>query len=78
MKICQACEKFKKRVKIWNYIHGAIDPLPYIDDMIKPHKYLIFEGKKYDGAGGLYAWPVVGHLDVWPQIMQSHPTPNQA
>jgi hypothetical protein len=93
MKICQACEKFEERVKKWNDLHGAIDPLPYIDDMIKPHKYLIFEGRRYDGAGGsflsfqclkcdqwwkLYAWPVVGHLDVWPQAMQSQPTPNQA
>ncbi|MBW2538290.1 MAG: hypothetical protein JRE27_01625 [Deltaproteobacteria bacterium] len=76
MKICQACEKFEKRVKKWNYIHGAIDPLPYIDDMIKPHKHLIFEGKRYDGAGGsllsfqclkcdqwwkLYAWRKTGY-----------------
>ena len=44
MEICQACEEFEKRVKKWNFTHGAVDPLPYIEDMIRPHKHLIFEG----------------------------------
>jgi hypothetical protein len=50
VKICDACEQFKKRVKQWNNWSGAIDPLPYIEDMIKPHKHLIFRGQRSDGA----------------------------
>jgi hypothetical protein len=50
MKIRQAYEQFEKRVKEWNYTHGSIDPLPYIDDMIKPHKHLISEGRRSNGA----------------------------
>jgi len=90
VKICQDCEQFEKRVKKWNYTNGAVDPLPHIDDMIKPHKYLIFEGRRSDGAGGsvllfqclkcdqwwkLSAWPVVGHLDVGPYLIQHHSSP---
>jgi len=90
MKICQACEEFEKRVKEWNYTHGAVDPLPYIDGMIKPHKHLIFEGRKQDGAGGsellfqclrcdqwwnLSVWIAVGYLDIWPRFMQHHSSP---
>ena len=86
MKICEACEQFERRIKEWNYTNGAINPLSYIDDMVKPHKHLIFEGRKSDGAGGyvllfqclkcdqwwkVSAWPVVGHLDVWPHLMYS-------
>ena len=52
MNICEPCEQFKTRVKEWNYCSGAIDPLPYIDDVIKPHKHLMFEGRRSDGAGG--------------------------
>ena len=88
MKICEACEQFKKRVKEWNYWSGAIDPLPYIDDMIRPHKHLIFEGRRSDGAAGyvlvfqclkcawwwkLSAWPVFGCLDVLPHLPKRHP-----
>jgi len=87
MKICEACEQFKTRVKEWNYWSSAIDPLPYIDDMIKPHKHLIFEGRKSDGAAGyvlvfqclkcagwwkLSAWPVFGCLDVLPHLPERH------
>lgn len=87
MKICEACEQFKKRVKEWNYWSGAIDPLPYIDDMIRPHKHLIFEGRRSDGAAGyvlvfqclkcawwwkLSAWPVFGCLDVLPHLPKRH------
>jgi len=50
LKICEACEQFKKRVTEWNYWSGAIETLPYIDDMIKPHKHLIFKGRRSDGA----------------------------
>jgi hypothetical protein len=90
MKICEACEHFKKRVKEWNYSSGAIDPLPYLDDMTKPHKHLIFEGRRSDGAGGnvlvfqclrcnrwwkLSAWPVFGCLDVLPYLMQYQSSP---
>jgi len=79
--ICEACEQFEGRVKQWNYTHGATDPLPYIDEMIKLHKHLILEDRGRDGAGGsellfhclmcdkwwiLYAWAAVGQLDVWP------------
>ena len=87
MKICEDCEQFKKRVKEWNYWSSAIDPLPYIDDMIKPHKHLIFEGRRSDGAAGyvlvfqclkcawwwkLSAWPVFGCLDVLPHLPKRH------
>jgi len=90
MGICQACEEFEKRVKKWNFTHGAVDPLPYIDDMIKPHKHLIFEGRRVDGAGGFLlsfqclkcdqwwrvsAWSAVGHLDVCPLFMQHSTSP---
>jgi hypothetical protein len=83
VKICEACEQFKNRVKEWNYSSGAIDPLPYIDDMIKPSKHLIFEGRRSDGAGGyvlvfqclkcdrwwkLSDWPVFGCLDILPYL----------
>jgi hypothetical protein len=78
---CEACEQFKKRIKEWNYWSGAIDPTPYINEMIKPHKYLIFEGRRLDGAGRyvlvfqclkcvqwwkISAWPVFGCLEVSP------------
>lgn len=77
--ICEDCGQFNERVKEWNYWSGAIDPQPYIDDMIKPHEHLIFEGRKSDGAGGyvlvfqclkcvrwwrLSAWPVFGCLTL--------------
>jgi hypothetical protein len=90
MKICEACEHFKKRVKEWNYSSGAIDPLPYLEYMTKPHKNLIFEGRRSDGAGGyvlvfqclncdrwwkLSAWPVFGCLDVLPYLMQYQSSP---
>lgn len=90
VKICEACDHFKKRVKEWNYSSGAIDPLPYIDNMTKPHKHLIFEGRRADGEGGyvlvfqclkcdrwwkLSAWPVFGCLDVLPYLMQYQSSP---
>ena len=83
VKICESCDQFEKRVKEWNYWSGAIDPLPYIDDMIKPHKHLIFEGRRSDGSAGnvlvfqclkcawwwkLSDWPVFGCLDVLPYL----------
>ena len=83
MNICEACEQFKKRIKEWNYRSGAIDPLPYIDNVIKPHKHLIFEGRRPDGAGAyvhvlrclkcdqwweLSAWPVIGCLEALPHL----------
>jgi hypothetical protein len=90
MGICQECEEFEKRVKKWNFTHGAVDPLPYIEDMIKPHKYLIFEGRRVDGEGAFLqsfqclkcdqwwrvsAWSAVGHLDVCPLFMQHSTSP---
>ena len=42
--VCEACERFKGRVKQWNHTNGATDPLPYLNEMIKPHKHLILEG----------------------------------
>jgi len=90
MEICQACEEFEKRVRKWNYTHGAVDPLPYIEDMIKPHKHLIFEGRRVDGSGAFLfsfqclkcdqwwrvsAWSAVGHLDVWPLFVQHSTSP---
>lgn len=83
MKICQDCQQFESRAKTWNYTHGATDPLPYIDDMIKPHKHIIFEERRVDGAGWtalifrcrkceqwwkLFAWAAVGQLDVKPYL----------
>jgi hypothetical protein len=85
--ICEACEQFKKRTKEWNYCNGAIDPLPYLDNLIKPHKHLMFEGRKADGAGTrvlvlhclkceqwwkLSAWPVSGCLEVLPYLPKDH------
>jgi hypothetical protein len=85
--ICEACEQFKKRIKEWNYCNGAIDPLPYLDNLIKPHKHLMSEGSKPDGAGThvlvlhclkcdqwwkLSAWPVSGCLEVLPYLPKDH------
>jgi hypothetical protein len=87
--ICENCEQFIKRVKEWNYCSGVVDPLPYVNAMIKPHKNLIFEGRRSDGAGGqmlllqclkcdrwweLFTWPVVGQLDVKPYVPEYHLT----
>jgi hypothetical protein len=84
---CEACEQFKNRVKEWNYWCCAIDPLPYINDMIKPHKHLIFEGRRSDGAGDyvlvfhclncawwwkLSAKPAFGCLNALPYLPKSH------
>ena len=82
MTTCQECEQFEKRVKEWNGTHGVIDPLPYLSDMVKPHKHLIYEGRRQDGAGSymltfqclrcdqwwkVSAWGLVGTLDILPQ-----------
>ena len=87
MKICKACEQFEKRVKEWNKTYGVIDPLPYIEDIVKPHKNLIFESRTQDGAGGyllsfqclrcdkwwkVSAWGLVGTLNIWPQPPMRH------
>jgi len=87
MTICQECEQFEKRVKEWNGTNGVIDPLPYLSDMIKPHKHLIYEGRRQDGAGGyllsyqclrcdrwwkVSAWGLVGTLNIWPQPSVRH------
>ena len=92
MNICEACEQFKKRTKEWNYCNGAIDPLPYLDNLIKPHKHLVFEGRKADGAGTrvfvlhclkceqwwkLSAWPVSGSLEVLPYLPKDHSSPRK-
>ena len=82
MIICQECKQFEKRVKQWNCTHGVIDPLPHIDDLVKPHRHLIYEGRRPDGAGGymltfqclrcdqwwkISAWGLVGTLNIRPQ-----------
>jgi len=87
--ICEACGQFESRVKQWNYTNGATDPLPYIDEIIKPHKHLNFEGRRSDGAGWtsfifkcckceqwwkLFTWPAVGQLDVKPYLPRYHST----
>ena len=87
MKICQDCHQFKHRIKEWNYWSGAVDPIPYIDNVIKPHKHLMFEGRKPDGTGThilvlhclkcdqwwkLSAWPVFGCLEVLPYLPKDH------
>jgi hypothetical protein len=87
MNMCEACEQFKNRIKEWNYRNGTIDPMPYIDDVIKPHKHLMFEGRKPDGTGvhvfvlhclkcdqlwDLSAWPVFGCLEVSPHLTKDH------
>ena len=88
--VCEACERFEGRVKQWNYTNGATDPLPYLNEMIKPHNHLILEGIDRDGAGGseflfhclkceqwwkLYAWAAVGQLNVWPYLPKQHSSP---
>jgi len=85
--ICEDCEQFKNRVKKWNYWSGAVDPLPNIDNVIKPHRHLMFEGRRADGAGvhvhvlhclkcdqwwKLSAWPVFGCLEVLPHLPKDH------
>ena len=89
MKICQDCHQFKNRIKEWNYWSGAVDPLPYIDNVIKPHKHLIFEKRSVDGAGRslfifrclkceqwweVVIWSAVGQLDVKPYAPEYHST----
>ena len=82
MKICQDCLQFKNRATNWNNTHGVTtDPLPYISEIVKGHKHLIFEKRRVDGAGWtsfifqchkceqwwkLLTWPAVGQLDVRP------------
>jgi hypothetical protein len=90
MNICEACEQFKKRIKEWNYCNGAVDPLPYIDNVIRPHKHLMFEGRRPDGTGthvfelrclkcnqcwGLSAWPIFGSLEIFPHSPKHHSSP---
>ncbi|HAY38655.1 MAG TPA: hypothetical protein DCY53_04510 [Desulfobacteraceae bacterium] len=80
--ICQECEQFESRVKEWNRTYGAINPLPFIDGIIKPHRNLVFEGSTQDGAGisilsfqcltcdqwwKVSAWGAIGTLDLMPQ-----------
>ena len=87
MKNCKDCQQLKNRTTNWNYTHGAMDPLPYLDDMIRPHKQLIFEKRSVDGAGRssfifrchkceqwweLLAWSAVGQLDIKPYIPEFH------
>ena len=82
MPACQECEQFEKRVKEWSRTNGTIDPLPFIDSLIEPHRHLVFEGRRRDGAGcsvlsfqclssdnwwKVSAWGAVGTLDLQPQ-----------
>jgi hypothetical protein len=82
MTICQKCEEFEKRVKKWNRTYGAIDPLPFIDGIIEPHRNLVFEGCRQDGTGcsvlsfqclgcdqwwKVLSWGAFGTLDLRPQ-----------
>ena len=80
MKICQDCLQFKNRATNWNNTHGVTtDPVPYISEIVKGHKHLIFEERRVDGAGWiggvfrcgkckqwweLLSWPAMGQLDV--------------
>ena len=89
VKNCHDCLQIKTRAKNWNYTHGATNPIPYIDDIIKPHKHLIFEKRTVDGAGGtsfifqclkceqwweIFIWSAVGQLDIKPYIPEYHLT----
>ena len=80
MTICQDCEQFKIRIKKWNYTNGTVDPLPHLDEIIKPHRHLIFEGSKQEGTGcsvltfqclgcdhwwKVSSWGWIGVLDIW-------------
>ena len=64
-----------------------MDPLQYLDDMIRSHKQLIFEKRSVDGAGQssfifrcrkceqwweLFTWSAVGQLDVKPYLPEYH------
>ena len=89
MDICEPCEQFESLVKQWNYTHGATDPLTYIGDMIKSHKYLFFEERRIDGLEcstllfrclkcnqfwKLLSWEAVGQLDIMPHFPKHHPS----
>lgn len=86
MTICPECEQFETRIKKWNRTHGAVDPLPFIDEIVEPHKHLVFEGRTRDGAGGymltfqclrcdwwwkVSAWGLLGTLSVWPEPLNN-------
>ena len=64
--------------------------LPYINNVIRPHKYLMFKGKKPDGTGThvfvlrclmcnqcweLFAWPVFGSLEISHHTLKDHSSP---
>jgi hypothetical protein len=81
VEICEDCHQFNNRAIKWNKTYGVTDPIPYIDDIVKSHKHLIFEKRRVDGAGWtsfifqcqkceqwweLFTWPAVGQLDVRP------------
>ena len=87
MKTCQDCHQFKNRIKEWNDWSSAVDPLPYIDNVIRPHKHLMFEERRPDGTGThvfvlhclmcdrwweLSAWPVFGCFEVSPHLPKDH------
>jgi len=87
MTVCQECEQFERRVKEWNRTYGAIDPLLFIDDIIEPHRHLVFEGCRQDGTGcsvlsfqclscdqwwKVSAWGLLGTLDIRPQSLTHH------
>lgn len=86
MKICKGCEQFERRVKEWNGTHGVVDPVSDLNDMVKPHRHLISEGRMQDGAGGyllsfqclrcnrwwkVSACPLIGTLNIWLQPPKS-------
>jgi len=63
MKICQDCHQFKNRATNWNNTHGVTtDPLPYISEIVKGHKDLIFEKKGLMEQDGLQVFSGVASV----------------
>lgn len=87
MNICDPCEQFESRVKQWNHTHGVTDPFPYVNEMFKNHKRLLFEERSVNQAGcstllfrcikcgqcwELFSWGAVGQLDIKPHFTKYH------
>jgi len=85
--ICEPCEQLESSLNQWNYTHGFADPLPYVAEMIKSHKYLFFEERRMDAVDcltlyfrclkcnqfwKLHSWETVGQLELRPHFPKHH------